>query len=344
MSDDFTHNISTPADNATIGSIPGHIVDVKQQVATHLNTEHTDYVSGTNEGNSGVQHRLGSAMPYYQATAPTVRPGDGTISLTAAVDDGRLWVDSDDNVLYVLVDGDEPTWETVEIAGGVGGADVVLLAGRSGGQTIEGGTDQNDDLKLQATAYTTDNSTTAVIEFVKTDGGKTVTNKIEFNEIDLYSLKLGEAMDANSKKITSLASAAGGDSGDALSLGDLAITFAELSTTGGVGAMVYGTAAGDAANDLLTADLGFSPDLVVACNTYTNAYHTAYFWFKGMTTNNKASGNGAYGSGGGIRVADNVITFLKYNAGTCPYPVNLVDKTFWYFAIKFNKQVNPATA
>lgn len=54
----------------------------------------------------GGEHKAGSAVSYYQAAAPTLRP-DGSTSLDSD-DAGRVWVDSDDKVIYIW---DGNSWE-----------------------------------------------------------------------------------------------------------------------------------------------------------------------------------------------------------------------------------------
>jgi len=51
---------------------------------------------------------LAEAHPYYQASAPSTKP-DGSTALDED-DNGRLWIDSDDNKIYILTDYSGPTW------------------------------------------------------------------------------------------------------------------------------------------------------------------------------------------------------------------------------------------
>lgn len=48
---------------------------------------------------TGGEHKAGSAVSYYQADAPTLRP-DGATSLGSA-DAGRIWIDSDTKYVYI---------------------------------------------------------------------------------------------------------------------------------------------------------------------------------------------------------------------------------------------------
>ena len=67
-----------------------------------MNKEH-NAMSGSASPADGGEHKKGSARAYYEASDPTTRP-DG-VTLTSA-DDGRLYVDSDNQVLKVY-DGTE---------------------------------------------------------------------------------------------------------------------------------------------------------------------------------------------------------------------------------------------
>jgi len=70
----------------------------------------------------GGEHKAGSAVAYIQSGAPTLQP-DAATALASTADDGRLWVDLDDFLLYV--------WESdafTLVAAGLLGADVVIPA------------------------------------------------------------------------------------------------------------------------------------------------------------------------------------------------------------------------
>jgi len=68
-----------------------------------MENEHSSYsAKGGSSGGSvagDFVHKEGSARGYYASGAPSVRP-DGSTTLGTS-DDGRLWVDSDTNELYV---------------------------------------------------------------------------------------------------------------------------------------------------------------------------------------------------------------------------------------------------
>ncbi len=209
--EDYGWSITVPGDSVTIGSLPGHIRDAKNTIRSRAEKEHTLFVGGT-ETTSGMNHREGSAVVYRQDAEPTARPAETpSISLTIA-DDGRLWADSNDsNSLYVY-DGSGTAWVAVAIAGmdvataeGTGstvlGDKLALLPGRTGGQTLLGGTGSGDALNLGGSSHADEGP----INVIAAD-----TTLVELNEVPVHSLKLGEAMNANSKKITGLASAAAG--------------------------------------------------------------------------------------------------------------------------------------
>ena len=67
---------------------------------------------------------LNLAHPYYQASAPSLKP-DGSTALDVN-DNGRLWVDSDDNLIYVLTDYSGPTWTAQAAASTISASDVSL--------------------------------------------------------------------------------------------------------------------------------------------------------------------------------------------------------------------------
>lgn len=70
------------------------IRDLRLGTAIRVDKEHID-LAGTS---AGGQHVAGSAVAYVQSAAPTTQP-DGT-SLASTADDGRLWIDTDDDRLY----------------------------------------------------------------------------------------------------------------------------------------------------------------------------------------------------------------------------------------------------
>lgn len=73
----------------------GEINNLRKSVRLRADKEHVACATA----GVGGEHKKGSGRPYYQSTAPTLRP-DGTTAL-GADDAGREWIDSDDNSRYV---------------------------------------------------------------------------------------------------------------------------------------------------------------------------------------------------------------------------------------------------
>lgn len=67
---------------------------------------------------------LAEAHPYFQSTAPTKKPDTST---ALDVDDnGRMWIDSDDNSIYVLTDYSGPTWTSLSAAANITTSDATF--------------------------------------------------------------------------------------------------------------------------------------------------------------------------------------------------------------------------
>ena len=77
------------------------------RIATRIRTgkEHVTFATSS----AGGEHKSGSAKLYYQAGGPSNRP-DGSTSLSAD-DNGRLWIDSDNQRIYHYV---HPSWVEVK--------------------------------------------------------------------------------------------------------------------------------------------------------------------------------------------------------------------------------------
>jgi hypothetical protein len=71
------------------------IRDVRKGVRVRLNKEHV----AMGVDSAGGAHKAGSALAYYQASAPTKTPGDVNLGTNDA---GRLWVDSDKPSILVF--------------------------------------------------------------------------------------------------------------------------------------------------------------------------------------------------------------------------------------------------
>lgn len=77
------------------------IRDLRKGVKIRINKEHVTLATDS----AGGEHLNGSAKAYYENPAPTDRPDPDTpTALVSTDDDGRLWIDSDDDVLYHWAD------------------------------------------------------------------------------------------------------------------------------------------------------------------------------------------------------------------------------------------------
>lgn len=100
----------------------GEILNLRKSIRGRLNKEHEAFVTGdVTAGAGGGEHKEGSAVCYYQASAPTLRP-DGVTSLSAA-DDGRVWIDSDTKEAFVW-DGD--SWEALTLPNTINSFEVTV--------------------------------------------------------------------------------------------------------------------------------------------------------------------------------------------------------------------------
>ncbi len=80
---------------------------------------------------------LAEAHPYFQAAEPTLKP-DGSTALD--VDDhGRLWIDSDDNIIYVLTAFGGPTWTSTAAANSVTSSDPTFTLTNTDVEDSDGG-------------------------------------------------------------------------------------------------------------------------------------------------------------------------------------------------------------
>lgn len=104
LGDGIGWNILAPADTDLRSVGAAEIRDVRTGVGIRVDKEHRTLNSSAAPAEGG-EHEPGSAVAYTQATAPTLRPDSGP-GLTSQ-DNGRLWVDSDDNILAIYID---PNW------------------------------------------------------------------------------------------------------------------------------------------------------------------------------------------------------------------------------------------
>lgn len=73
----------------------------RRAVEERMENEHDTFEDATSGlSTADWRHKEGSARVYYQSTEPTDQPGANGATLGAS-DDGRLWVDSDDNTIKV---------------------------------------------------------------------------------------------------------------------------------------------------------------------------------------------------------------------------------------------------
>jgi hypothetical protein len=113
MASNITSNwLTTPTGASDAGQGDDAIVDVKSTFHARIGREHREIVTDASpQGDHGV-HLAGSAVIYVQASAPTLRP-DGVTPLSA-LDHGRLWIDTDGDVLYYWKwDVDSGAWTPV---------------------------------------------------------------------------------------------------------------------------------------------------------------------------------------------------------------------------------------
>ncbi len=96
----------------------GEINNLRKAVRLRQDKEHVACATA----GVGGEHKAGSGRPYYQSTAPTLRP-DGVTALGAS-DAGREWIDSDDNSRHV--------WSGTAWVAYAGGAESFDLPGSPG--------------------------------------------------------------------------------------------------------------------------------------------------------------------------------------------------------------------
>jgi hypothetical protein len=86
----------TPSDTDNPGEGDDRLREGKSETRKRADQEH-EWLGTASTGET--VHKAGSARAYYQTSAPTLRP-DGITAL-GANDDGRIWVDSDNNDAWV---------------------------------------------------------------------------------------------------------------------------------------------------------------------------------------------------------------------------------------------------
>ncbi len=110
--------LANPQDSDTPSFGDDEIRGTRLEFHDRLTKEHV--IGGTTVADGA--HKEGSARAYYQATEPSLRP-DGSSSLDTS-DDGRLYVDSDDDALYTW---DGSAWASTAV-GHAATADLATLA------------------------------------------------------------------------------------------------------------------------------------------------------------------------------------------------------------------------
>lgn len=96
-----------PAASTSLRTSNPEILENNESVQDAVNREHI--FAGTAAGTQTGDHTQGSARCFSQASAPATRiDGDGFLS----TDLGSLWIDTDDNAVYVLT-ATTPTWTPV---------------------------------------------------------------------------------------------------------------------------------------------------------------------------------------------------------------------------------------
>ncbi len=105
---------STPAGTEPIYLGALEIRDLRKALNLRIKKEHEIMATST----AGAEHKQGSAKAYLAAAAsePTKRP-DGSTVFTAA-DIGRLWLDSTNTALNVLISQTGPVWWQVGVPSG----------------------------------------------------------------------------------------------------------------------------------------------------------------------------------------------------------------------------------
>jgi hypothetical protein len=152
------------------------IREVKEGIRERFNKEHyMDPASGS-VANHGY-HRMGSAVCYYQAAAPTVRP-DGVTALNAQ-DAGRRWIRTTDNAEFIYTGA---TWVIVTA---LVGANNVF----SGDNTFTGTNSFTNPLSVEtpaanghaATKLYVDNSISSLLSLTTTTASATFAGTPNFS-------------------------------------------------------------------------------------------------------------------------------------------------------------------
>jgi hypothetical protein len=88
-----------PQNTAFVSGGAEKIRETRNEVRRRADVEHDWSTANVGDTDSG-RHRKGSARAFFQATAPTAMPYADTGGSTTLLDEGRLWIDSDDGTLW----------------------------------------------------------------------------------------------------------------------------------------------------------------------------------------------------------------------------------------------------
>lgn len=161
------------------------IREFKTAVTERAELEHVWSASEASSGHGW--HREGSAKTYVDASEPTTRP-DGATSLSSG-DAGRLWVDSDDDVLYYY---DGSAWTAIGVSSSTvaPGSARQLLQTNAGGTASEWASNIDIPGTLDVTGATTMDSTLGVTGAVTLSSTLGVTGASTFTS-GSFSTTLG---------------------------------------------------------------------------------------------------------------------------------------------------------
>lgn len=89
---------ASPTDSDLVGNGDEAIADTRDTIGDRIVKEHFLDMSEVSPQPQQGRHRPGSAVSFAQSSAPTMKP-DGSAVLDA-IDHGRLWLDTDTNIMY----------------------------------------------------------------------------------------------------------------------------------------------------------------------------------------------------------------------------------------------------
>lgn len=118
--------LASPANSANVGAGNEEMQDIKDTFRVRIAREHELSLTEASPQTLHGAHKPGSAVPYVQSSAPTLRP-DGVTAL-GEDDHGRLWIDTDTLKIYFWNwSGSSGAWTEVSPAHGL----VLLTSGSS---------------------------------------------------------------------------------------------------------------------------------------------------------------------------------------------------------------------